>query len=64
MIECVKFDHLTKIRNLNMKKSAVALGIIAVLGGAWAGVTWYSGKTAEQQFHAKINQINEKFTVK
>lgn len=43
-----------------MKKSAVALGIIAVLGGAWAGVTWYSGKTAEQQFHAKINQINEK----
>lgn len=43
-----------------MKKSAVALGVIAVLGGVFTGATWYSGKTAEQQFHAKINQINKK----
>ncbi|WP_109078708.1 YdgA family protein [Aggregatibacter kilianii] len=42
-----------------MKKSAVALGIIAVLGGTWVGATWYSGKTTEQQFQAQINKINE-----
>ncbi len=43
-----------------MKKSAVALGVIAVLGGVFTGATWYSGKMAERQFHAKIHQINKK----
>ncbi|MBN6064982.1 YdgA family protein [Aggregatibacter actinomycetemcomitans] len=41
-----------------MKKSAVALGVIAILGGAWVGATWYSGKTVEQQFHTQINKAN------
>jgi uncharacterized protein YdgA (DUF945 family) len=28
-----------------MKKSLVALSIIVVLGAAWTGASWYTGKT-------------------
>lgn len=43
-----------------MKKSAIALGVVVALGAAWAGTTWYTGKTAEAQFQHQVDQFNNK----
>ncbi len=31
-----------------MKKSLVAISVIVVLGAAWTGASWYTGKQLEQ----------------
>ncbi|WP_159566375.1 YdgA family protein [Budvicia diplopodorum] len=48
-----------------MKKSIVAVGVLAVLGGAWVGASWYTGKLIETQINqglieAKV-QVNKYF---
>jgi hypothetical protein len=35
--------------NKTMKKSLVALSTIVVLGAAWTGASWYTGKLIEQR---------------
>ncbi|GKX54672.1 hypothetical protein SOASR030_07840 [Leminorella grimontii] len=37
-----------------MKKSLVAIGIVAVLGGAWVGGAWYTGKQIQTQIETSI----------
>ncbi|HDV5963957.1 TPA: DUF945 family protein, partial [Yersinia enterocolitica] len=32
-----------------MKKSLVAVSVIVVLGAAWTGASWYTGKLIEQR---------------
>ncbi|HBO39123.1 MAG TPA: hypothetical protein DD638_10720 [Pasteurellaceae bacterium] len=42
-----------------MKKSAVALGVIVVLGAAWTGGAWFTGKTAEAEYGRQIELVNQ-----
>lgn len=42
-----------------MKKSSLAIGVVAVLVAAWAGGTWYSGKILEQKYPDYIKTGNE-----
>lgn len=42
-----------------MKKSSLALGVIAVLGAAWVGASWYTGKNVEAEYQAYINSANK-----
>ena len=44
-----------------MKKSKVAIGVIAVLGAAWIGGAWFTGQTAETEYKRQIEQANQKF---
>lgn len=37
-----------------MKKSIVAVGVLAVLGGAWVGGAWYTGKMIEGQLQKSL----------
>ncbi|AGQ31008.1 YdgA family protein [Serratia liquefaciens] len=41
-----------------MKKSLVALSIIVVLGAAWTGASWYTGKLIEQRMSALVDNAN------
>lgn len=41
-----------------MKKSSLALGVIAVLGAAWVGASWYTGKNIEAEYQAYIDSAN------
>ena len=41
-----------------MKKSTLAASIIAILGAAWAGGAWFTGKLAESEFERQIAQLN------
>jgi uncharacterized protein YdgA (DUF945 family) len=42
-----------------MKKSLVAISIIAVLGAAWSGASWYTGKLIEQRMDDVVNNAND-----
>ncbi|KEY58035.1 YdgA family protein [Serratia sp. DD3] len=46
-----------------MKKSVVAVSIIVVLGAAWTGASWYTGKLIEQRMGEVVananNQLND-----
>ena len=41
-----------------MKKSLVAVSVIAVLGAAWTGVSWYTGKLIEQHMDEQVAAAN------
>lgn len=41
-----------------MKKSAVAVAIIVVLGAAWSGASWYTGMLIEQRMDSEVARIN------
>lgn len=42
-----------------MKKSTVAIGVIAALGIVWVGGSWYTGKTAEAEYQNQIAIANK-----
>ncbi|MFZ7236288.1 DUF945 family protein [Avibacterium gallinarum] len=42
-----------------MKKSALSIGLIAILGGAWCGGAWYTGKIAERKYIDYIQLSNQ-----
>jgi len=41
-----------------MKKSLVAVSVIVVLGAAWTGVSWYTGKQLESHISDIVNDAN------
>ncbi|MEY4922236.1 MAG: hypothetical protein RLY17_953 [Pseudomonadota bacterium] len=41
-----------------MKKSLVAVSVIVMLGAAWTGASWYTGKLIEQRMSALVNNAN------
>lgn len=41
-----------------MKKSLVAVSVIVVLGAAWAGASWYTGKLIEQRMGEMVENAN------
>ncbi|HGM8661287.1 TPA: YdgA family protein, partial [Serratia odorifera] len=41
-----------------MKKSLVAVGVIVVLGAAWTGASWYTGKLIEQRMGEVVANAN------
>ncbi|MDN6550279.1 MAG: DUF945 family protein, partial [Enterobacterales bacterium] len=41
-----------------MKKSAVAVAVIVVLGAAWTGASWYTGKLIEQRMTTEVENVN------
>ena len=41
-----------------MKKSLVALSTVVVIGAAWTGASWYTGKLIEQQMVAVVDNAN------
>ncbi|WP_047606790.1 YdgA family protein [Rahnella aquatilis] len=41
-----------------MKKSLVAVSVIVVLGAAWTGVSWYTGKLIEQHMDEQVAAAN------
>lgn len=43
-----------------MKKSALSIGLIAILGGAWCGGAWYTGKIAEKKYIDYIQLSNQR----
>ncbi|TNG91817.1 DUF945 domain-containing protein [Pasteurellaceae bacterium USgator11] len=45
-----------------MKKSVVAISVVAALAVVWAGGTWYTGKNLEQQYAEKIADLNKTLT--
>lgn len=44
-----------------MKKSTVAIGVIAALALVWTGGAWYTGKTAEAEYQRQIELVNQKW---
>lgn len=42
-----------------MKKSLVAVSLIAVIGAAWSGASWYTGKLIEQQMATVVANANQ-----
>lgn len=44
-----------------MKKSKIAISVIAVLGAAWVGGAWFTGQTAETEYKRQIEQANQQF---
>lgn len=42
-----------------MKKSLVATSVIVVLGAAWTGASWYTGKLIEQRMGELVSNANE-----
>lgn len=44
-----------------MKKSKIAIGVIAVLGAAWVGGAWFTGQTAETEYKRQIELANQQF---
>lgn len=45
-----------------MKKTAIAVGVIVVLGAAWTGAAWYTGRQFEQRLPAVVNEANARIT--
>lgn len=41
-----------------MKKSLVAVSVIVVLGAAWTGESWYTGKLIEQHMGEVVDNAN------
>ncbi|AKA37233.1 GTP-binding protein [Yersinia ruckeri] len=44
--------------NRTMKKSLVAVSVIVVLGAAWTGASWYTGKLMEQRMGEIVDNAN------
>lgn len=42
-----------------MKKSAVAVAVIVVLGAAWSGASWYTGTLLEERMAGEVTRANE-----
>lgn len=42
-----------------MKKTKVAISVIAVLGAAWIGGAWFTGQTAQTEYKRQIEQTNQ-----
>lgn len=47
-----------------MKKTALAIGIIAVLGIGYVGATWYTGNVIENKINDKIKEITQVANIK
>ncbi|WP_127959288.1 YdgA family protein [Serratia microhaemolytica] len=45
-----------------MKKSLVAVGVIAALGVIWTGAAWYTGKQLQQRLPSSLQQLNQQLT--
>ncbi|TKI05673.1 YdgA family protein [Martelella alba] len=45
-----------------MKKTVIAAGIIVILGAAWTGAAWYTGKQFEQRLPALVSMANERIS--
>ncbi|MGQ0286138.1 YdgA family protein [Pasteurellaceae bacterium 22721_9_1] len=43
-----------------MKKSTIALAVVAILGSVWAGGAWYTGQKAEAEYQRQIEVANTK----
>ncbi|QWA13668.1 YdgA family protein [Sodalis ligni] len=41
-----------------MRKSLIAVGVIVILGAAWTGAAWYTGKQFEQRLPALLDEAN------
>ncbi|MEE4484385.1 YdgA family protein [Serratia ficaria] len=46
-----------------MKKSLVAVSVIVVLGAAWTGASWYTGKLIEQRMGEVVDNANSQLKV-
>lgn len=46
-----------------MKKSLVAVSVMMVLGAAWTGASWYTGKLIEQQMGEVVDNANNQLKV-
>jgi uncharacterized protein YdgA (DUF945 family) len=46
-----------------MKKSLVAVSVIVVLGAAWTGASWYTGKLIEQRMGEMVDSANSQLNV-
>lgn len=46
-----------------MKKSLVAVSVIMVLGAAWAGASWYTGKLIEHRMGEVVDNVNSQMKV-
>lgn len=44
-----------------MKKRHIALTLAVVLGGAWLGGSWYSGKLLAEQYPQLVERVNSEF---
>ncbi|MBE2895403.1 YdgA family protein [Pasteurellaceae bacterium HPA106] len=44
-----------------MKKRYIALTLAVVLGGAWLGGSWYSGKLLAEQYPQLVERVNSEF---
>ncbi|OOF51777.1 hypothetical protein BKK54_02020 [Rodentibacter genomosp. 1] len=44
-----------------MKKSKIAMSVVAVLALAWVGGTWFTGQKAEVAYQRQIDQANQRF---
>ncbi|OOF57803.1 YdgA family protein [Rodentibacter genomosp. 2] len=44
-----------------MKKSKIAISVIAVLGAAWIGGAWFTGQIAETEYKRQIELANQQF---
>ncbi len=44
-----------------MKKSKVAVSVVALLGVAWIGGAWFTGQTAESEYKRQIELTNQRF---
>lgn len=42
-----------------MKKSLVAVSVIVILGAAWTGAAWYTGKLIEQRMGEMVDNAND-----
>ncbi|ASV33758.1 hypothetical protein CJJ18_06805 [Candidatus Williamhamiltonella defendens] len=45
-----------------MKKSSLTISMFALLGAAWAGASWYTGKIIEEKMPALTDNINHKIS--
>ncbi|XBS68033.1 YdgA family protein [Acerihabitans sp. KWT182] len=43
-----------------MRKSLIAVGVIVILGAAWTGAAWYTGKQFQQRLPALLDEANSR----
>ena len=66
-------NNLKKIKGkrVNMKKSTLAIGVIAILGISYVGIAWYTGNVIEDELDnslknltKKVNSLQNEFDIK